>query len=226
MFRGTTRARPGTTLAMTATRERGDTTQTDRAIRSPQMSTIITTAISELRMEDGEYVFEVKEANTPMHSRHVFTNSHKSLTFEATAVHPTDVGEESAAALGCWAGDAGYLFLTSPNGEAVVIGTRSETGEIGDFTEPVVMDAARPAGQPNELRLECLGGEGREPTIVSGYVNDEPVVSVSIPNGYDSFDAIGFWVLAGDPTTFTFDDVLVTAERAEPGLSPIPATPA
>jgi hypothetical protein len=181
--------------------------------------------ISDLRIEDEAYVFEVMEANTPMVTRHVFPNSHKGLTFEATVVHPADVGEEAAAALGCWAGNAGYLFVTSPHGEAAVIGTRGETGQIGELTDMIPIDNARPAGEPNELRLECVGGEGREPTIVSGYVNGEPVVSVSIPNGYDSFDAIGFWVMAGDPTSFTFDDVLVTAERPGPGLSPIPALP-
>jgi hypothetical protein len=182
--------------------------------------------ISDLRVQDGAYVFEVKEANTPMVTRHVFPQAHKGLTFEATAVHPTDVGEQAAAALGCWAGSAAYLFVTSPHGEAAVIGTRGESGEIGELTEMIPIDDAGPAGEPNELRLECVGGEGQEPTIVSGYVNGDPVVSVSIPNGYDSFDAIGFWVMAGAPTTFTFDDVLVTAERAEPGLSPIPATAA
>ena len=50
--------------------------------------------------------------------------------------------------------------------------------------------------------------------------------SVEIEDGYDSFDAIGFFVAAStDGATFTADDVLVTAARPEPGSSPIPDLP-
>jgi hypothetical protein len=83
-----------------------------------------------------------------------------------------------------------------------------------------------PAGEPNRLRIDCVGGRDGGSTVVSAYVNGTPVVSVEIDDGYDSFSAIGFFMAAHeDGATFSADDVIVTATRHAPGMSPVPDLP-
>ena len=181
----------------------------------------------DLRVEDGAYRIELKDARAPQLARHVFTHSYDGLSFEATVTHPDDVATEAAASIGCWAGESAYLFVTLPDGRAGLVETISESrGERRELTDLIDVDGARAAGRPNRLRIECVGGRDGGPTTVSGYVNDEPVVSIEIDDGYDSFDAIGFFMATStDGTTFTVDDVVVRAERPEPGLSPVPDLP-
>lgn len=113
-----------------------------------------------------------------------------------------------------------------PDGSAaVVVGTLGETGELGDLTEMIPIENARPAGEPNELRLECVGGEGREPTLVSGYVNGDRSSASRSRTATTRSTRSGSGWLPGSPTTFTFDDVLVTAEGAVPGAQPDPGDP-
>jgi hypothetical protein len=51
-----------------------------------------------------------------------------------------------------------------------------------------------------------VGGD-REPTIVSGWVNGEPILSVAVSDGYDSFNAVGFWVASEtDGVEFVVDE--------------------
>jgi hypothetical protein len=142
-------------------------------------------------------------------------------------VHPDGVGNEAFASIGCWTGESAYLFVAAPNGDVGIVETISESrGERRELTDLIPVDGMRSAGQVNRLRIECVGGRDGGSTTVSGYVNDEPVVSVEIDDGYDSFDAIGFFMAAStDGATFTVDDVVVTAERPEPGLSPVPDLP-
>ena len=121
----------------------------------------------DLRASDGVYRIEVREPNAPSFMRHVFTHTYDGLSIEATIVHPDDVGRDAIAAIGCWAGRSSYMLGTSPMGDVVLIETIDEsTGERRDLTETFVVSDARPAGQPNRLRLDGVGG-GRDATIVS-----------------------------------------------------------
>jgi hypothetical protein len=181
----------------------------------------------DLSVEDGAYRIEIKDASGPQLTRHVFTHSYDGLSFEATVVHPDVVRGEAFASIGCWTGESAYLFVAAPNGRVGLVETISESrGERRGLTDLISVEGMRPAGQPNRLRIECVGGRDGGPTTVSGYVNDEPAVSIEIDDGYDSFDAIGFFIAAStDGATFTADDVVVRAERPDPGLSPVPDLP-
>ena len=178
----------------------------------------------DLSVEDGVYRIEVKETEAPSLMRHVFAHTYDGVSIEATIVHPQGVEQPAIAAIGCWAGLSAYMFGTSPTGDAYLIETISEaTGERRDLLEPLVVEHARPAGQPNRLRLDCVGG-GREPTIVSAYVNDEPIASVSVVEGLDSFNAAGFFVASRrGGVVFRADDFTVAAARPGPGTSPVTA---
>ena len=113
------------------------------------------------------------------------------------------------SSVGCWAADSAYLLIFLPTGEGAIVETVSEhTGERRELTESVTVPGARPRGEPNRLRIDCVGG-GRGPTVVSGWVNGQPVVSVAVPDGTDSFNAVGFWVASSaNGTEFSIDDVL------------------
>jgi hypothetical protein len=178
----------------------------------------------DLDVVNGRYEVTIKDATNPQIMRHVFDHTYDGLSFEATVVQPADVGNEVWASVGCWTGESSYVFVTTPDGYAGLLETISESrGERVELTEQMIrVEAARPAGEPNRLRIDCVGGKDGGATIVSGYVNGQAVVSVSIPDGYDSFDAIGFFVAATqDGATISIDDVRVTAGRPQPGMSPI-----
>jgi hypothetical protein len=159
---------------------------------------------------NGRYRIEIKDASNPQVARHVFTHSYPGFSFEATVVHP-DVGDRALAALGCWTGDSAYLFVMLPNGDVGLLETISEARgqreEISDLMHP---EDVRPPGEPNRMRIDCIGdGEGGA-TVVTGYVNGTPVVSESIPLGYDSFETVGFFLSSSQHgVTFTIDDVRV-----------------
>lgn len=181
----------------------------------------------DLSVEDGVYRIEIKDASSPQLMRHIFTRSYDGLSSEATVVLPDVVRDEAFASIGCWTGESAYLFVAAPDGQVGILETISESrGERRELTDLISVEGMRPAGRPNRLRIECVGGRDGGPTTVSGYVNGRPVVSIEIEDGYDSFDAIGFFMAAStDSATFTVDDVVVTAERPEPGLSPVPGLP-
>jgi len=177
----------------------------------------------DLSVVDGVYRVTFRDARSPQLVRHIFTRSHDGLSLRATVVHPADATDDVLSAAGCWAGDSGYLFALSSDGEAGIIEVVSEsTGERVDLAGPIAADAARPPGEPNRLRIDCVGG-GKDPTVISGYVNGDPIVSVAVPVGYDSFNAVGFFLVsAKDGSVITIDDVIASAERPAPGMSPIP----
>lgn len=176
----------------------------------------------DLSVVDDAYQVTIKDGSVPQLVRHVFDHTHDGLSLEATIVHPAEAGEDTFASVGCWAGDSAYHLMIPPDGDVGLLETVSEsTGERLALTELTPADAARPAGQPNRLRIDCVGG-GKDATVVSGYVNGEAVLSVAIPVGYDSFNAIGFFLTAVNGARFTIDDVMASAERPEPGMSPAP----
>lgn len=176
----------------------------------------------DLSVVDGEYQVTIKDGSVPQLVRHVFDHTHDGLSLEATIVHPAEAGEDTFASVGCWAGDSAYQLMMAPDGDVGLLETVSEsTGERLALTELTPSAAARPAGQPNRLRIDCVGG-GKDATVVSGYVNGEAMLSVAIPEGYDSFNAVGFFLTAADGARFTIDDVMASEERPEPGMSPAP----
>ncbi|MBA3738184.1 MAG: hypothetical protein H0W97_06420 [Actinobacteria bacterium] len=176
----------------------------------------------DLSVVDGAYQVTIKDGSIPQLVRYVFDNTHDGVSFQATIVHPAEADEDTFASVGCWASDSAYQLVMAPDGDVGLLETVSErTGERLALTELIPSSAARQTGQPNRLRIDCVS-EGKDDTVVSGYVNGEAVLSVAIPGGYDSFNAVGFFLTATDGARFTIDDVMTSAGRPEPGMSPVP----
>jgi RTX calcium-binding nonapeptide repeat (4 copies) len=170
---------------------------------------------------DGAYHILIKDASAPQVARHIFAHTYDGIRFEAAVALP---GSPSVLlAVGCWSGDHAYLFALLGDGEVGLIETVSEfTGEWRALTEGLTSDAVGPVSEPNRLRIDCVGG-GTEPTVVSGWINGEPILSVAIRDGYDSFDAVGLFVGAlNDGAEFVVDNVAAAAERPNPARSPVP----
>lgn len=169
----------------------------------------------------GAYHILLKQGGAPQIARHIFDHTHGGLRFESTVTMPDQ--ENTLFSVGCWAGDHAYLLVLLGDGEVGLIETVSESeGKRRPLTNGTRTEAVRPPGEPNRLRIDCVGG-GDEPTIVSGWVNGKPVLSVTVADGYDSFNAVGFWVGADTGgVEFVVDDVLAVDERPEPAVSPVP----
>lgn len=169
---------------------------------------------------NGEYHIVIKDASRPQNARHVFAHTYDGLRFESTVTFPGP--GNMLFSVGCWTGDSAYLFALLGNGKVGLLEAVSESsGERRPLTDAITTDAVRPPGAPNRLRIDCVGG-GSEPTIVSGWVNGEPIASVAISDGFDSFIAVGFFMAAeADATEFVVDDVIAAAERPEPATSPV-----
>jgi hypothetical protein len=182
---------------------------------TPEFSTD-TDRFVDLTVVNEEYRVTVRDSSRPQAIRNVFPHTFPSVRFDATATLLTGV-PKAVASVGCWAGSSSYLFLLVPDGRVELLETIDEsTGERRDLTDLIDADGARPPGQPNRLRIDCVGG-GTDATVVTGYVNGHVQLSVAVPDGYDSFNAVGFWV--GSETegaVFTFDDAIATAERGAP----------
>lgn len=180
----------------------------------------------DLSMADGRYRIRIKDPVAPQVIRTFFDRSRGGLRFEATVTQVTGPDRDAVFAVGCWAASAAYLAVITPTGEVGILETISEqTGERRPLTELQTVRAARRRGEPNRLRIDCVGG-GRGPTIVSAWVNGEPVVSVAVPDGIDSFNAVGFWLVSTAPgTEYGVDDVEATAERPDPPKPPVPPIP-
>lgn len=174
----------------------------------------------DLSVVDGVYRVTIKDSPYPQLMRHLFVRSYDGIRFEATIAYEPDVGEDTVASVGCWTADSGYVFGMMPDGRVGLLETVSErTGDRVELTKLVEADAARPPGEANRLRIDCVGG-GKGSTIVSGYVNGEPVLSVAVPNGYDSFNAVGFWVAGKGGTVIRFDRAIAIAERLQAPITP------
>ena len=167
---------------------------------------------------DGAYHILIKDASSPQTARDFFDHSYDGLRIESTVTMPR---QSSLFSVGCWNGDSAYLLVLLDTGEVGLLENVSES-ERRALTDPIRTDAVRPSGEPNRLRIDCVGG-GDEPTIVSGWVNGKPIVSVGVADGYDSFAAVGFFVGSEtDGAEFIVDDVLAAAERPRPAKSPVP----
>jgi RTX calcium-binding nonapeptide repeat (4 copies) len=177
--------------------------------------------LADFSVADGAYHILIKDARAPQVARHLFAHTYDGIRFEAAVALPAL--PSVVLAMGCWSGDHAYLWALLGNGEVSLIETVSEfTGEWRALTDSLTSAAVGPLSEPNRLRIDCVGG-GKEPTVVSGWVNGEPILSVAIHDGYDSFDAVGFLVGAlNDGAEFVVDNVAAAAERPNPARSPVP----
>ena len=177
----------------------------------------------DLSVEDGMYRILIKDPQVPQIVRSVFPFSKGALRIDTTATHSTDGEGLSLFGVGCWNGDSAYLLVVIDDTGLSLLETVSEsTGDRRPLTDPISTTALRPVGQPNDLRLDCVGG-GREPTGITGWVNGEAAVSVAIPEGLDSFNAVGFWVastLSGD--VFNIDEIRAVTDSPAPPIDPVP----
>lgn len=169
---------------------------------------------------DGTYHILIKDSSAPQTARHIFLHTYDGLRFAATVTLP---GSSALLSVGCWASNHAYLFVLLNDGEVGLVEIVNEsTGERRVLSDLLTTDALRPADEPNRIRIDCVGG-GHDPTIVSGWINGQPVVSVAVPDGYDSFNAVGFLFGAeSDGAEFVVDDVSAAAERPAPAMSPVP----
>jgi hypothetical protein len=174
-------------------------------------------------VENDAYHILIKDASVDQFARHIFDISHDGLKFEATVRMPRV--RNSFFSVGCWSGEHAYVLMLFGSGNAWVVETaRGSTGRIEPYplTDGVRTDTVDQAGEPIRLRIDCVGG-GSEPTVVSGWINGEPIASVAVPEGFDSFDAVGFYLSTDtDGAEFVVDDVIASAERPEPAKSPVP----
>jgi hypothetical protein len=174
-------------------------------------------------VENDAYHILIKDASVDQFARHIFDISHDGLKFEATVRLPRV--RDSFFSVGCWSGEHAYVLMLFGSGNAWVVETaRGSTGRIEPhpLTDGVRTDTVDQAGEPIRLRIDCVGG-GSEPTVVSGWINGEPIASVAVPEGFDSFDAVGFYLSTDtDGAEFVVDDVIASAERPAPAESPVP----
>jgi hypothetical protein len=201
-------------------RESGVLFEEDFNSSSPEFPTD-SDPLVDLSVVNGAYRILIKDASDPQLVRHVFDHSNSGLRFEATVTIPKN---GALFSVGCWSSASGYLFAMADTGEVAVFESHERTGKGRLLKGPIKSQAV--VGQPNRLRVDCVGG-GHDPTVISGWVNGEPIVSVEVPVGYDSFDAVGFRVWSEtDGAVFLVDDVTAVAERPSPGKSPVPPSPA
>lgn len=190
----------------------------DFSSSSPVFSTESDESV-DLVVENGEYVVRMKDVSGPQAVRHLFEEATDTLRFEADIYQSAQLSMQANQSVGCWNGLSGYLFTLENTGHAGIIEVVSETsGERAALTEFPVAAAAQPFSEINRMRIDCVGG-GTNPTVVTGWLNEEPVASVAVPGGYDSFDAVGFLLTASEPTEFTIDNVLATSELLEPAMA-------
>jgi hypothetical protein len=175
----------------------------------------------DLTIVDDAYRVELKDVSAPQLMRHIFDDRYDGLRFESTVTQVAGSGD-SFFSLGCWDGANGYTMGITPNGLVALVEISEATeGKIRDLTRLIRVEALDPPGHSVRLRIDCLGG-GDQPSVISGYVDGQPVVSVAVTEGFDSFDAVGFWVLALQPgTAFAIDDAKAWADRPGPGMSPV-----
>lgn len=172
-----------------------------------------------LSYTDGYYRMLIKQPSS--HSaRHIFEQPVGSLRFEATVTGMSGADSNSLIGVGCWSGNHSYVFAVSPAGRSFLIEPKTQEEPEGTAfamteIEPWQLQA------DNRLRIDCEGG-GSRPTIVTGWANGEPVLSISVPDGLDSFEAGGFSMGTYEADTeYRADDVVAYAERPTPPIPPI-----
>ena len=174
----------------------------------------------DMAVDGGEYLVTINDPNAPHVIRNIFDRSSGSLAFETTLETTFDPDDRLLTSIGCWNADAGYVFVVLPSGEAGLLEVVSEkTGERIPLSELVSVEGFE-SGEPTRLELDCVGG-GTEPTTISAWINDTPILSVSVNDGMDSFNAIGFW-LGAEGTTFHIDHVLVKEGPVDVPLDAVP----
>jgi hypothetical protein len=175
----------------------------------------------DLVVEDGKYVVKIKDASTPQSMRHLFGRSYDGVRFEASIAVQADATSRHLSSVSCWARDSGYIFfLNSSGGVGLVESVSESTGQRRPLTGLIATGAIAAGDGSNRLRIDCVGG-GTEPTVITGWLNDEVVASVAASDGYDSFSAVGFLLSSGEPSEFLIDNVTAIAARPDSGIQPM-----
>jgi hypothetical protein len=176
----------------------------------------------DLVVEDGAYIVRMKDVSLPRAVRHFLEAATATVRFEADINQSAQLSIQANQSVGCWNGLSGYLFTLENTGRAGIVEVGSETGgKRTALTEFAVAAAAQPFSEINRMRIDCAGG-GTNPTVVTGWLNEEPVASVAVPGGHDSFNAVGFLLTANEPTEFRIDNVLATSALLEPAMAASP----
>jgi hypothetical protein len=170
----------------------------------------------DLSYDRGEYRVLVLDAMHPQFMRSILRQAYPAVRIEATVRFPTGAHKDTYAGVGCWGGPGGYQLVVSPAGEAFLVEVVSEeTGERRQLTGGVQTEAW-PLEDPVRLRLDCVGG-GRGDTAVMGWVANEPVGAVGVPQGLDNWNGPGFVVYATeDGTEVRFDDFSARTDTRSP----------
>lgn len=162
----------------------------------------------------------MKDVSAPQAVRLSFESTTDTVRFEADINRSAQQTMQANQSVGCWNGTSGYLFNLANTGHAGIIEVVDEAvGEQVALTEFTVAAAAQPLGEVNRMRIDCVGGGGTDPAVVTGWLNEQPVASVAVPAGHASFNAVGFVLTASEPTEFTIENVLATAERLERAMA-------
>jgi hypothetical protein len=175
----------------------------------------------QMEVVDGEYRVDIDDPYSPHLIRSFFDTTAGSVAFEATLQTSFEPEDRLLTSIGCFNSDAGYLMVLVTSGDAILLETVSEnTGQRQPLSEPVAVEGFT-SGTPVKLEIDCVGG-GTDPTIVSGWVNETPVLSVAVENGMDSFNAVAFWLGTeeADGAEFRIDNVLVTEGPTDVPMQP------
>ena len=162
---------------------------------------------------DGHYRVLVKQADRPV-AAHRGIDSTPSLRLSATAAFEEGpaylTGNDRAVyGVGCWTrvdGD-GYVFLLSPNGQALIGRVKREQPGFETLAETDEA-LAKPAipGEPLSLRADCLAPEGEPGRLVLA-VGGRIVLAAEDPARPSSFRDIGVYVgTTAGATEVSFDD--------------------
>jgi hypothetical protein len=206
--------------------ESGVRLEEDFSSGEPQFTTD-SDAFVDFSVVDGAYHILIKDRTRPQIARHVFDHTYPGLRVESTVRFrgPELYSEFSFFSVGCWAGPSAYVFAlgySEAGGVELGLGEMVSESEFRPLSDVITSDAVRPLNESNRLRIDCVGG-GVEPTVVSGWVNGEPLLSVEVSDGFDSFTAVGFLVASDiSGREFVVDDVIAAAEAPSPALSPVP----
>ena len=179
-----------------------------------------------LFVEDGAYVARVT-TRSPATTTIFDDGVHDGVRFEATISQPPQ--PSSLTGVGCWLDELGgnvrrgYVFgLESvPDDGTTELFLFEMTGHLSIKTLTDGVPAAT-LGESNRFRIDCVGG-GSDPTVVTGWLNDQPVMSFAVDDGYEAFNELGIYLISQEPPTeFIIDDVFAATDRPDAGIGPTP----
>jgi len=186
-----------------------------------------------LEYVDGGYRFLIKDPSQPQSSRNFFSDSVSFSTVSLEADVTERVGpttKDEAQGLWCLrSASAGYLFAVGADG-SYVIAKQPGASPSTVLTSGTNASAIRGLGQTQRMRLDCRGG-GNDPTAVTGFVDGTKVAELRDPEGYDSFNGVGLFVITSEEGTDVLWDNVVArssipnAPSQPAGSSSVPTSP-